>query len=437
MRFEKIIHLSAPLDVVWKILADTDRLNREIGLPPIHFEFKPRAGGGSDASATVKVAGMTLKYREHPFEWVRPEFYHVRRTFFDGPIKEIWGGVNLTNDGGRTAVHVYSEIEPNGFVGSAICHATGWKAIADFSAACKSIEAFFNSTAMNPYRRHAAKPSADFERLTGAKTRLRLAGANAPIVERLGDYLSSSPPEDTVSIRPFELADLWGVDRRVLLETCLLAARTGMLELRWRVLCPYCRGGPSGVARLNEVESSVHCETCNIKYDPEFDRSVELCFAVSPAIRPVHPTIFCIGGPGLSPHAAAQWILSPGDRRKARIGGMTGSYVLNSLQTGPSREVTLDQDIEQGFRAVIAPDGDSPKVVVEKYPEEGYAEWDILNQTDETIILRLEMAEWRTDSATAAYVTTLPAFRDQFGSEVLSPGALRPQRVHGYVSETR
>src|SRR5689334_15428151 len=84
LRFEQTADLAAPREAVWRLLAQTDHLNREVGLPPVEFAFAPRAGGGSDVTARVRVAGLTLRYREHPFEWARPSFYHVSRTFFGG-----------------------------------------------------------------------------------------------------------------------------------------------------------------------------------------------------------------------------------------------------------------------------------------------------------------------------------------------------------------
>src|SRR5437762_2531510 len=136
MRFEQTIRLSAPRDAVWNLVADTDRLNREMGLPPIAFSFSPRQAGGTEAYATVRVAGITLRYREHPFDWERPTFYHVRRTFAGGPIREIVGGARLDEDAGGTKVTVWAELEPAGAIGIAACRVVGAKSIGDFIAAC-------------------------------------------------------------------------------------------------------------------------------------------------------------------------------------------------------------------------------------------------------------------------------------------------------------
>src|SRR5579862_4799570 len=81
MQFTRTMRIAAPREKVWDVVADTDRLNREVGLPPIRYELLPRAIGGSELFGTVQVGGLGLRYREYPFEWARPDFYFVRRVF--------------------------------------------------------------------------------------------------------------------------------------------------------------------------------------------------------------------------------------------------------------------------------------------------------------------------------------------------------------------
>jgi len=48
--------------------------------------------------------------------------------------------------------------------------------------------------------------------------------------------------------------------------------------------------------------------------------------------------------------------------------------------------------------------------------------WTISNESAEEVVLRVETPEWTNEAATAALVTSLQTFRDQFSSEVLAPG---------------
>ena len=46
-------------EALWPLIADTERLNRETGLPPVHFSFEPRAAGGSTLHAEARIRGLT------------------------------------------------------------------------------------------------------------------------------------------------------------------------------------------------------------------------------------------------------------------------------------------------------------------------------------------------------------------------------------------
>ncbi len=425
MRFERGIVLSASRESVWNLVADTDRLNREMGLPPIAFHFQPSDSGGSDVSAEAHVAGFTLRYREHPFDWVRPRFHRVRRTFIGGPIAEIVGGVDLQEISQEiTHVSVFADIQPRGPMGQLASRAVGMKSISDFISACRRFDEYLRKKAHSPYPRHTARPPADRARLQRGLDRLKLSNANPELADRLAGFVAKMPPEDVVAIRPFALADRWGVSRKALLETCLHAARCGMLELRWRVLCPYCRGGPARAARLSDVTGGVHCESCNIRYDAGFDQHVEVCFQVAPSIRPVKDRTYCIGGPMASPHVIAQWALPPGAKATTEMDLQPGDYQLVSLQAENVIEVRVDangaRDVEasisaSGSKARLEPSGE-PLIIAPS------SIWAYCNNTDHQIVLRLETPVWTADSATAAHVTSIQTFHDLFSSEVLSPG---------------
>jgi adenylate cyclase len=425
MRFEQSILLEGSREAVWGLVADTEALNREMGLPPINFRFTPRQMGGADTSAEVRIGGLTLRYREHPFDWVRPSYYHVRRTFHGGPVREIVGGARLEKAEGGTRVVVWSELEPANPVGILACRAIGMKATADFLSAARGFNAFLRGESSTPYPKHGGVPPANSERLEQRLARLLSAGGDPGATNRIAAHVRHAPPEAISMIRPFILADSWGVDRTATLKTMLLAASRDveLLELKWRVLCPSCRGSRAQVGRLADVAAQVHCESCNIRFDSEFDRSVEVCFAVAPAVRAVQESLYCIGGPHRSPHVVAQFHLRPGEDREEHLDLPPGDYALNSLQTiGPLPIVVLDGaavllevgvDLH-GKRAAFRRKG-----VDAVRPD---ARWTLRNTTPEPILVRVEAVHGSRDVATAAEVTSLQAFRDQFGSEVLAPG---------------
>ncbi len=49
--------------------------------------------------------------------------------------------------------------------------------------------------------------------------------------------------------------------------------------MKWDLLCPNCRGPKVSVGLLSELPRGAHCPSCNIDYERDFERNVELSFA--------------------------------------------------------------------------------------------------------------------------------------------------------------
>ena len=65
------------------------------------------------------------------------------------------------------------------------------------------------------------------------------------------------------------------------------------------------------MAALAELPRGAHCPSCNIDYDRDFEKNVELSFAPAPAVRPIMAGGFCLSGPMATPHVAVQLLLAP------------------------------------------------------------------------------------------------------------------------------
>lgn len=295
MRFTRTMQIAAPREAVWNLLADTERLNREVGLPPVEYEFLPRSTGGTESFAMTRLGPLSLRYQELPYEWVRPEFFKERRLFERGPITEFRVLMTLSEEQSSTRLRCEADLLPRSPLLAPLVGTIGKKFMGDLERAWQSFAAFLSGQIETPYPKHSAHIPVVRERLEQAVREALQAGAERQVVERLARYLSESPPEDVTLMRPFALADRWSMDRMEVLQTFLLAARArdGMLEMRWRLLCPSCRGGSvqNTHRHLDKVSAEVHCPSCNIRFDAAFDQSVEVCFAVAPRIRPVQEQV--------------------------------------------------------------------------------------------------------------------------------------------------
>src|SRR5690242_9581904 len=125
MRFTRTMRIAAPREQVWELLADTERLNREVGLPPIRYEFLPRPIGGTEMFGTVQMGPMQMRYHERPFEWVRPDFYTEFRQFESGPLQEFRVLFTLEEESGGTRVICVSDLTPRNLAGRTLLPAFG------------------------------------------------------------------------------------------------------------------------------------------------------------------------------------------------------------------------------------------------------------------------------------------------------------------------
>ncbi|CAK0759874.1 hypothetical protein CCP2SC5_260008 [Azospirillaceae bacterium] len=186
--------------------------------------------------------------------------------------------------------------------------------------------------------------------------------------------------------------------------------------MSWDVLCPRCRGPNAAVASLDRLPHGVHCASCNVPYDADFSRNVELTVHPAPAIRHIEPGSYCSSGPGLSPHISVQQILEPGEKRIVPIALPFQSWRLRTIEPGPWIDVIGPQP-DYGLPTAIAETG----LILSGPPApSGFIAFE--NHTDHRLTFLLEDRSWIEDALTAHHVTTLETFRELFSDEVLRPG---------------
>ena len=133
------------------------------------------------------------------------------------------------------------------------------------------------------------------QRVAGMVLALEESGNGHGYARRLADHLLTAQEVDLLQIRPLALARAWDAHQRPVIELCLGAVKTGLLTLRWNLLCPRCRGAKATAATLDRLPSGAHCPSCNIDYGRDFTRNVELTFQPAPAIRPLTEGEYCLG----------------------------------------------------------------------------------------------------------------------------------------------
>lgn len=413
IRLESQHVLSFPPEAVWPVLSRTDWINRSVGLPAVSYEFVRNAEGGSTVRARARMLGAELRWLELPFEWQEPEFYRVHRLYDSGPFKEGLFGMEMrAESGGGTRVKFYAEVEPrNAVFGWIAQHVIGPKTARDMRRIVAQTEEFLRGQASVPVPKLPVHPVNEAA-FTAALEKLRASGQPREWVERLAALLREAPDVELSHVRPLAVARRWERDSWEVLGLFLHATRAGLVDLSWEVLCPNCRSTSQPVTSLDGLRRGAHCDVCQIEFDAEFDRSVELKFAVNPAIRPRDTQTFCLAGPGGKPHVLSQLALAAGEERAWKLPARRGPLRLRSPQV--QRALTVDAD--ESLRTLVCEAG---QFVVERGAEGDSVR--VKNPNTFPVLLDLEQIGWSDDILTAARVTNWQEFRDLFSNEVVSP----------------
>jgi class 3 adenylate cyclase len=421
IRLDLRYHLPAAPERVWPILADTERLNRRLGLPPT----QATAIGGEPvrvARVKARMMGIALEWDEEPFEFVEGRYYWERRRMLRGPIREFNGGLRFFPLEDGTEVRIESEFLPANLLGELLIQALCRKTRADADRMIAGVRAHLAGKQEAPYGPgvDAALPSvrdATLERLRSARKEL--------LQERLApwlcEYIASAGDAELTRIRPFALARKWSEDRYEVLRLCLRAAYCEVLDLSWDLLCPNCRGAKSRWSHLEQVRSVSHCDDCQITFDAQFDRAVEATFRPNPNYRRIEEMVYCSGGPRNTPHIIAQMVLEPGEVWSVEAPIGPGRYRLRNLPGDQSATLFAEQDSGSALLDATYLEGGLRVQPESCCVTPGLVQVRLENQTKSRQQAILERMTGYEDVATAAVVSVHQEFRDLFSSEVLSP----------------
>lgn len=409
---------------LWPFIADTNRFNRDTGVPQIAVDSTDKSRRNARRKVRLSIYGLPVEWEEQPFEWVKPVRFGVERVYSKGPLARLRMRAELQPrpEGGTHLIYeVWST--PRNIPGAVmIPMQLNFVVARRFrDSILKYDDLAFEGAALETAEPNTSQSSFDLQRLTALKQKLISdleTTEHIAIAERLADFLERGDDFAVARIRAYKLADDWQQPRRAVLEVCLRATRIGLLDFQWDLLCPLCRGPQESGVSLKDISSNVHCDTCKIDFTANFDRYVELTFRPNPAVRRLQVASFCIGSPHWTPHVVAQQLLPAGDKRELSLPLETGNYRMRVLELPGSQDVTVSPEGAASAEVTISGNGWSQDTL--QVNEQ--LTLNVNNVTDAEQLLILERLEWSDQATTAAEVTALQMFRDLFASEALRPG---------------
>lgn len=406
-------HFAASPEALWPLVADTGRIGEAAGFPRYTITDTARADGTVERIGSARSFGLTLAWDEGVPEWVAGRSYRHERRFHSRLLRRLASRILLDAEPGGTRMRYRTTLE--------LCWPLALAArLGGMSSAGKKLDRHFREAA----RFAEENQPADFAGAApavSAAVKTRVAAQAQSLAERghaaahsLADHLLAAPDTELERMRPRALARRWQVAPRLAIETCLAAVRDGLLTLRWDLVCPQCRGAKLTATSLDQLPQGAHCGSCNIDYERDFARNIEVTFEPAAAVRELGGGSYCLANPLLSEHIKVQQGLAPGERAVLAANLPDGLYRARTVEPGGSIEFAVSE-------------GHAPEIVLtEGNPALGEpgepGAITARNDAARPRILVVEDRRWAQDALTAHEATTMQAFRDLFADAVLRPG---------------
>ncbi len=416
-RFRRETRFAKPPAAIWPFVSDSARLWEFGGMAPYRFEERVDAQGRVRRFVRGKVGPFPARWEEDFGEWQENHRLFQVRNYQNGPMRRWEWACELIAEGEGCRLIVTGLAEPAGPLGFLGTHAGLFDA--EFGKAAAGIERIVRESDGS-----ALVPGWSVEDLTepAARERLEALGAELardPASHDLGpnliDYLRHAPIVDLRSIRPIALATLWSAPPDHAVEMFLAAARKGIVAMGWELLCPRCRGAKSRVSRLQDLPKGAHCSSCNIDYECNFSRNVELTFHPEPWIRALPDGEMCLLGQGSARHIKFQGEVAARSAKTFDLALAPGPYRFRTVEAGD--EADRDIGADGLVPTVVARGGD---ILLEE--ASGRDELAIRNESDKPLAFVVEDRNWAKDTLTGERVIAMPAFRRLSPEQLLRPG---------------
>ncbi len=311
----------ATLAQTWATFADTDRFNRLAGLD-FRFEFDFSEPGRAKATGQFQHLGLQVAWRELPVVFEAPHHFIIERIYDNGPIYRAITELQLSTVPTGTLVEQKTQLFARPLLRTAV------QLDAALTLKPKMNKAF--QTLLQALKVGGDTPDLappPLTRQAEALLRAALPKLEDPeIGAHLGTFLRTAPLTEQGRLRPLHLAKRWRLPEQRVAAGLLRAARAGLLQVQWEVLCPSCKMPTANPEKLNLAMNSAHCPVCDVRYDANFADSVGLSLKPVVAIRSEFEVMRCMSSPARMPHLLSQCQVAARSEHDWTLDLLPGTY---------------------------------------------------------------------------------------------------------------
>jgi len=398
----------------WRLVGDTDHLNRVGGLPPIRASLEPDEHGfPAVRGVLLGPAGIRHVFEETRQRWVRGQTV-ARSRVCEGPLlRATHYEAVLEPEGDGVIATVRYQVEPRSRAHSAAI-ALSFRALrAQWERELRELPTPDQEGGTRPVRVLDRRAKSLLERW-------RVRCGQDRLVQQLRERLHRLPDWALQSLSSPALAAAVGLDEDTVLEGCLDGVAAGVFELQWRTRCPRCGATVARGEALAQVSPKAHCRWCLHAFEVDLVDDVEVVMAVSSAVVPGLAERFCTFFPAKRPDLVAVVQLAPGGRDTLSVDLSPGRWTLG---VGGRRAETV-LEVGDGGETSLAwtPDEGAGPVALRA----GRVDLAVSNPGDARVRVVLRHVE-EERRLSAARLATWPGYRRRLGPQVVAPG--QPLRV--------
>ncbi|HYD05742.1 MAG TPA: SRPBCC family protein, partial [Reyranella sp.] len=222
-------HFDLPADRLWPVLADTNRFNEAMGLPPYSLEETPQPDGTVLRRGAGKAAGYTLEWEEKPYEWILNRYFRQARVFTKGPFRRFGPVFEIVPEGHRSKVSYTLEWEPLTWVARLFGQRLARKAGEAVEKRMLQAAAFVKGERPTMFDLAPPElPAGARERASALAEAIDRTPYGNGLGRRLTDHVLTGMATDLMHLRPKSLAREFEVAPRLAIEACLAAVRAGL-----------------------------------------------------------------------------------------------------------------------------------------------------------------------------------------------------------------
>ncbi|WP_316190295.1 adenylate/guanylate cyclase domain-containing protein [Bradyrhizobium sp. SZCCHNS2096] len=178
--------------------------------------------------------------------------------------------------------------------------------------------------------------------------------ADPAVADAIAQLIADGADHELNRVNALDFSKRTGLDEEHVISGFIHAARIGLFDLTWNVLCPGCGGVLDAHGTLKSLRSDeYHCGLCACGYEATVDQQVEAAFTVSPRIRSIAAH---------NPHSLPIWdyfkqvFWSSGvDFDEASMASLSNDVVLDARELAAGDHDTVSLSLPHQFIIVFEP----------------------------------------------------------------------------------